>query len=136
MTKRLLGLTLLVAMVVSAQLCLSRVLKQSPGMMAQAAPYQIPSPTTTPAVKACPSACSAQLTATDAKVRELQAQVDQLREAMNHDIPILNERTLDLNDRLKKLEGRANWDRAQAELNQLDARVAQLERPEVEDDAK
>lgn len=55
---------------------------------------------------------------------------------MNHDMPILDQRTLDLNERVKKLEGRASMDRALAELNDLDARVAQLERPEVEDDAK
>lgn len=55
---------------------------------------------------------------------------------MNHDIPILNDRTLDLHERLKKLEGKAGWDRAMAELNDLDARVVQLERPEPEDEAK
>jgi hypothetical protein len=73
----------------------------------------------------------------------LQAQIDQLRDAMNHDIPILNERTLDLNNRLHHFEdqmgpGPANkafW-RVAAEINDLDARVAQLERPEPEDEAK
>ena len=87
-------------------------------------------------MKACPSACSAQLTATEGRLSDLQAQIDQLRNAMNNDIPILNERTLDLNERLKKLEGKAGWDRAMAELNDLDARVAELERPEPEDEAK
>ena len=96
----------------------------------------IPSNPIAPVANSCPKTCSDRLTATDARIEALQAQVDQLREAMNHDIPILNDRTLDLNERLKKLEGKAGWDRAYAELNDLDARVAQLERPEPEDEAK
>ncbi len=122
MTKWLLGPTL------------SLALLALPTKYAQ--PSQPASPITTQAAKACPSACSAQLTATEGKIEALQAQINQLRDAMNNDIPILNERTLDLNDRVKKLEKAAGYDRAMAELNDLDARVAQLERPEVEDDAK
>ena len=77
------------------------------------------------------------------RVKTLEEQVLVLNTEVNHDIPILNDRTLDLNERLKHFEaqegpGRSNKAMLQlaAELNAVDARVAQLERPEVEDEAK
>lgn len=56
-------------------------------------------------------------------------------------IQVLWARTEDLHDSILKLQGDpANTQKASykalAELNDLDARVSQLERPEVEDDAK
>lgn len=133
MTKTWLVATLLLATALLAVLPPPRAPGQSRGSMVLAVQSPIPSPITTQAEKACPAACSVRLTATEDR---LQAQIDEIREAMNHDIPILNDRTLDLHERLKKLEGKAGWDRAMAELNDLDARVVQLERPEPEDEAK
>lgn len=136
MIKKWLVLTLLLGILVFAGLSSHKQSESTPGLGPMAFQAPIPSIPTPPVANSCPATCSARLTATDTKVLELEALITQLRDAMNHDMPILNERTLDLNDRLKKLEGKANWDKAQAELNGLDARVAQLERPEVEDDAK
>lgn len=123
MTKLWLGPTLLLAIVGLAQSPAPKTLpKPSPGSTTKVSPSNIP---------------------IEVRFMLMQAQIDQLRDAMNHDIPILNERTLDLNNRLHHFEdqmgpGPANRAMAkiQAELNDVDARVAQLERPEVEDDAK
>jgi len=123
MTKLWLGPTLLLAIVGLAQSPSPKTPKQSPGTTTKAVPSPLPP--------------------MEIRLAVLQAQIDQLRDAMNHDIPILNERTLDLNNRLHHFEdqmgpGPANkafW-RVAAEINDLDARVAQLERPEPEDEAK
>lgn len=108
MTKTWLGATLLLAVTLigggSAGILLLQSPGQLPGTTVPVIPSPIPSQTTTQAGKACPSACSAQLTATEGKIAELQAEIEQIRDALNHDVPILNDRTLDLNDRLKKLE--------------------------------
>ena len=104
--------------------------------------YRPPTPASPISSKgnSCPTGCSAQLTATADK---LQAQIDELREAMNHDIPLLDQRTIDLNNRLRHFEDQEGngpehkaLAKALAEINDLDARVVELERPEVEDDAK
>lgn len=53
---------------------------------------------------------------------------------------VLWARTQELHEQVLKLQGDPSLDKAvykvQAELNDVDARVAQLERPEVEEDAK
>lgn len=56
----------------------------------------------------------------------------------NEHLARLYARTDDLNARLKVFEAHMNDLKAQAEaqLNGLDARVAELERPDVDDDAK
>lgn len=85
------------------------------------------------------SALFSALKTTAARVKVLEAEVADIHKVLTHDITILDERTQDLNARLKHFEeqeGNGPSQRALAELNQLDARVAQLERPEVEDDAK
>lgn len=113
MTKWLLGPTLLLAIV---------GLAQSPS----------PAPSSTPPKQDLAS-----------EIAEIRAHVQFLEQEINNDIPILNERTLDLNERLKHFEAqegkgpsRKAMLKFQAELNDVDARVAQLERPEPEDEAK
>ena len=78
-----------------------------------------------------------------ARIELLETKLANLQQAFlemhNEDINELYARTLDLHGRLKKVEENV---RAQAfisipaQLNGLDARVAELERPEVEDEAK
>lgn len=122
MTKLWLGPTLLLAIAGLAQSPSPKTPKPSPGSTTKAIQPNIP---------------------TEVRFLMLQAQIDQLRDAMNNDIPLLEQRTLDLNNRLHHFEdqmgpgpaNRAYW-RVAAEINELDARVAQLERPEPEDEAK
>jgi hypothetical protein len=62
----------------------------------------------------------------------------QMAEVGGEHLPRLYARSEDLNDRLKAFEAHMYDLKAQAlaELNAQDARITELERPEVEDDAK
>lgn len=80
---------------------------------------------------------------TAGKIAALEARVAVLEQAFNENISVLDARTWDLHARLKHFEDQEGNGpehkallKALAELNEVDARVAQLERPEVEDDAK
>lgn len=101
---------------------------------------QTPSPKK---ANSAPKTSLVQRTDTDAEILQLKLRMQLLEETIQHDIPILNDRTWDLNERLKRLENQSPVGPSQkamfrfaAELNDVDARVAQLERPETEDEAK
>lgn len=81
---------------------------------------------------------------TDAqKIENLIETVQKLAGIQNEQqsyIQVLWARTQELHEQVLKLQGDPTLDKAvyrvQAELNDVDARVSQLERPEVEDEAK
>lgn len=94
-------------------------------------------------VLSCSAGSKEKLPSDKERIATLELKLGNLQQAFlemhNEDINNLFARTEELNDRLKKVEQNV---RAQAfiaipaQLNALDARVAELERPEPEDEAK
>lgn len=80
------------------------------------------------------------------KIAKLEAEIAELRQTQSNTIDSMNmiledvqNKLWDLHYRVKKLEGRSNDEKAsnvsiQAQLNALDSRVAELERPENPED--